>query len=280
MDDFTPCRIVMLTNSTYGLLLLEKLEGRGVSLSAIVIETRFGIRDNLKKSDFLSERLKEVPKAVYRSLRNVWRTQRVKSLYQSYSERVIITGPLDSEHMLSDLRRLAPDFIVLGGAGILKPHLIATARHGVLNAHPGLLPWIRGTGVIGRAIERGIPVGATCHYVNAGIDLGRIIERRLLPVTGKENLQELEINADDLATSMMADLITEQIMRGREIRSIEQVDKFSICKWLSPAERLSVDESVRKGEAKRLFEEWAPFCVNQKLHTLPLGFRGLSKDQC
>jgi len=279
MHNLMPFRVIMLTNSTYGLLMLKKLERRGIALSAVVIETCFGIRENLKKSNFLSGRRPDLPKALYHSLRNIWRTQQAKRLYESYSERVILTGSLNSERMRNDLQSLAPDFIVLGGAGILKPHVIETARRGILNAHPGLLPWIRGTGVIGRAIERGIPVGATCHYVNAGIDLGQIIERRLLPITGKETLQELEINADDLATTMIADLITEQLMLGRAPESIEQVNKFPICKWLNPTERLSVDELLRKGEAKRLFEQWRPFCVEQERHTVPLEFGGISKDQ-
>jgi len=49
--------------------------------------------------------------------------------------------------------------LVLGGGGILQPHIIATARSGVLNAHLALLPWVRGCGVVGYSLDEACLLG-------------------------------------------------------------------------------------------------------------------------
>src|SRR5439155_3823330 len=138
---------------------------------------------------------------------------------------------------------------------------------GVINSHPGLLPWVRGTGVVADAIRRGIPVGCTCHYVDRGVDTGRIIERRLLPATSAESsLSELEIAANALATNMLADVIAEQIARGIIPAAVEQSSKFPVSKWASAEEREAIDRQVREGLAVTLYESWRSSCINQQRH--------------
>ncbi len=268
-------RIVMLTNGNpHGLRILQGLEKRQARITAVVLEAPLHPRAYLTQSAGSGGKWLAWPRAVKRWLATLRRVAGARRTYLPYTERLVITGALNSEQMKRDLEGLAPDFIILGGVGILKAPLIEVARHGVINSHPGLLPWIRGTGVVGRALERGIPVGATCHYVSSGIDTGAMIERRLLPVTGKEiALAELEAGADQLTSEMMVDVVVEQLLHGNVPAAVQQTTKFPMCSWMSAEERVGVDEQVRAGRAKQLFEGWRPAGIDSEKCQLPADYQ-------
>lgn len=270
-------RVVMLTNGLpYGLSLLEAIGRRGARIAGVVCEARLEFSHHLVRSDSRLRRLVGVPKAALRMLRHLSDVRRLRRGYTRHAEEVVFTGVLNGERMRADLERLRPDFIILGGIGIIKEPLIGTARRGVLNAHPGLLPWIRGAGVVGRAVERGYPVGATCHYVNAGIDRGAIIERRLLPVTGREQtIAELEDAANRLSIEMLADLVAGPLSRGEVPAAVEQTEKHPLCRLMSAEEHAAAEAEVRRGRAWELFEGWRPACLDEETFRLPAGFDGI-----
>ena len=190
-----------------------------------------------------------------------------------FSERIIFTGPVNGSAMQETFVSLQPDFIVLAGIGLLTPQLIETARLGVINVHPGLLPWVRGCGVVGRAVLDGIPVGATAHYVDAGIDTGRIVERRLLPLSGREDsLAELESRADILAIQLLVDVVAQTLASGQVPESRAQTTKYRLCHWLSRDERIAVDELIRSGQAKACFDRWSQWAVDRNSCRLPADF--------
>jgi methionyl-tRNA formyltransferase len=265
----------MLTNGNpHGLRILQGLEKHKARIVAVVLEAPLRPRAYLNPSAGSGGKWLAWPRAVKRWLATIRRVAGARGRYLRYTERLVLTGALNSEQMRKDLEALAPDFILLGGIGILKAPLIHVARHGVINSHPGLLPWIRGTGVVGRALERGIPVGATCHYVSSGIDTGAMIERRLLPVTGKEaSLAELEAGADQLTSELMVDVVVEQLLHGDVPAAMQQTTKFPMCSWMSAQERLDIDEQIRAGRAKQLFEGWRPACTGGDKCHLPADYQ-------
>jgi folate-dependent phosphoribosylglycinamide formyltransferase PurN len=75
------------------------------------------------------------------------------------------------------MRRLAPDVVLVFGTGILRRPLIDAFEGRILNLHLGLSPYYRGAGtnfwpLVNREPEY---VGATVHYLDAGIDTGPIV---------------------------------------------------------------------------------------------------------
>ncbi len=251
----------MLTNGNlHGLKILEGLHQAGISLDAVVLETQPRITDcMLKRGGAYVFRL---IKATRRWVLSRIRIKKFSSTFGRYS-KIIKTGPLNSNEMQKSLEEICPDFIVLGGIGIIGQNIINTARHGVLNSHPGLLPWLRGTGVVARAIERGIPIGGTCHFVDCKVDTGRVIERCLLNVEGNYSLEDLERMADDLVVRMMVELVQRLVVQGAVPDSFEQTTKFPVCKWVSMEERAHIEKLVRAGEAAALFKKWQNLCVEQ-----------------
>lgn len=254
-------KVIMLTNGNpHGLKILQGLRQAGISLDAVVLETQPRIFDCMFKKG--GPYVFRLIKATRRWILSRIRIKKLSTILGRYS-KIIKTGPLNSEEMQKALEDICPDFIILGGIGIIGQNIINTASNGVINAHPGLLPWLRGTGVVARAIERGIPIGGTCHFVDCKVDTGRVIERRLLHIEAKHSLEDLERQADDLVVQMMVELVQRLVVQGAVPDSFEQATKFPVCKWVSIEERAHIETLVRAGEAAALFKKWQNLCVEQ-----------------
>lgn len=107
----------------------------------------------------------------------------------------------------SRLADLQPELLVLGGTRILRPPLLAIPRRGTVNAHPGLLPHLRGSSSVGWALYKDLPLGATTHFVEAGIDTGPIILRRRLAVHRRDTYERLVRRTLTLAGELMAETL-------------------------------------------------------------------------
>ena len=101
-----------------------------------------------------------------------------------------------------------PDVLVLGGTRIIKPSILETPRRATVNAHPGLLPWLRGSASVGWALYKDMPQGATAHFIDPGIDTGDIIVRRELPVHRSDTYESLNARIATLAAELMAESLT------------------------------------------------------------------------
>ena len=106
--------------------------------------------------------------------------------------------------MLEDLK---PDLVVLGGTRILRPHILGVPPRGTVNAHPGLLPWLRGSSSVGWALYKDMAVGSTVHFVEAGIDTGPVILRREQPVHRGDTYEYLVRQVLTLSGELMAETL-------------------------------------------------------------------------
>ena len=87
------------------------------------------------------------------------------------------------------------DLVVLAGYMRLCGEVLLNAYEGkIINIHPSLLPAFKGKDAIGQAIDYGVKVmGVTIHYVDSGMDSGKIIAQRSFDV--EEGLSREEIEA-------------------------------------------------------------------------------------
>lgn len=91
--------------------------------------------------------------------------------------RNVAPGGCNEAGEIEMMRRLAADVVLVFGTGILKRSLIDAFDGRILNLHLGLSPYYRGAGtnfwpLVNREPEY---VGATIHYLDAGIDTGPIV---------------------------------------------------------------------------------------------------------
>jgi methionyl-tRNA formyltransferase len=90
-------------------------------------------------------------------------------------------GNQNSNEAVAQLKKWAPDLIVFAGGNVLRRELLQAPRLGVVNVHLGLLPEIRGMSSPEWSLLKGVPLVVTIHYMDSGIDTGRILLRREFP---------------------------------------------------------------------------------------------------
>lgn len=86
------------------------------------------------------------------------------------------------------------DLVVLAGYMRLCDETLLNAYEGrIINIHPSLLPAFKGKDAIGQAIAYGVKVmGVSIHYVDSGMDSGKIIAQEAFPVDPKWSHEEIE----------------------------------------------------------------------------------------
>ncbi|HVE79136.1 MAG TPA: formyltransferase family protein [Gemmatimonadaceae bacterium] len=263
----TPLRVVVLTSTgRYGVEVLGALRAHGVAPHATLVQTRPDLADCFRRRSRVG-RAAELPAAAARWL---WRRLRPRLLRDLRPYRPLtVTGVAGSSRLGRDLARLAPDLLVLAGCGIVPPEQLAIPRLGTVNAHPGLLPWVRGNGVVAHALVRGVAVGASCHLVDRGIDTGPLVRRRLLAVDATHaSLRAVNGAATVLAAQLLAEVVAE-IVRHRALpTAVAQTDRWPLCRWSSAVEA-GAEAAVQAGRARALFDAWRVHCTDPRSLDLP-----------
>jgi methionyl-tRNA formyltransferase len=118
------------------------------------------------------------------------------------------------------LEVLSPDLVVLGGTRIIRPPLLAIPPLGTVNAHPGLLPQLRGSSSVGWALYKDLPIGSTTHLVEAGIDTGPIILSRELPVHRGDTYETLVRRVLTLSGELMAETLA--LVEAGQVQAVPQ----------------------------------------------------------
>ena len=77
-----------------------------------------------------------------------------------------------------------------------------------MNSHPGLLPDCRGSASPAWSVYHDIPVGASTHFCDEGIDTGDLLLRRELPVRRGMTYEDLCHGTLVLAGELMAEVLT------------------------------------------------------------------------
>ena len=92
-----------------------------------------------------------------------------------------------------ELSKVEPDLIVLAGYMRIIGQTLLDAYEGkIVNIHPALLPAFPGRDGITDALNYGVKImGVTVHYVDAGIDTGKIIDQSCFKRSGQESKEEI-----------------------------------------------------------------------------------------
>ncbi|HEX8393004.1 MAG TPA: formyltransferase family protein, partial [Longimicrobium sp.] len=246
--------------------LLPLLRERGTAVAAVVV---YDARLTLpSRGAGRAGRLRALALA---PLRGAWR--RLRPPVRAAGETIVRTGALNGGGTERALRRLRPDVVVLARCALLQPRLLAIPREGTVNVHPGLLPWIRGNSPVANSLLRGVPLGATAFRVDAGIDTGAVLQRRLVHVAGGETESDLRGALYRLWLQMTADAVQDAV-RAPLPPGTPQTDRFPICRDLKGGpEQSLVDEAVCADAARVLLERWRPLCGPAGL-TLPADAAG------
>lgn len=92
------------------------------------------------------------------------------------------------------LQAAKADFIILAGyMRLVGPTLLHAYEGKIVNIHPSLLPSFKGLDAIGQAFDAGVKItGVTIHYVDEGMDTGRIIAQEAVKVADTYERDDLQ----------------------------------------------------------------------------------------
>ncbi|MCL1989549.1 MAG: phosphoribosylglycinamide formyltransferase [Defluviitaleaceae bacterium] len=116
--------------------------------------------------------------------------------------------------MIKHLKAVNPDLIVLAGyMKLIGETLLAEYEGKIINIHPALLPAFPGRNGVEDALTYGVKVmGVTVHYVDAGIDTGKIIDqesfKRAEDETASESKEKIHAIEHELYPRVIKHLLT------------------------------------------------------------------------
>jgi methionyl-tRNA formyltransferase len=121
---------------------------------------------------------------------------------------IAVCGDQNSPSSVARLKQWSPDLLIYAGGNILRKPLLEIPRLGVLNAHLGLLPEVRGMSSPEWSLLQDIPPGITIHYIDAGIDTGPILQRCELPDAARgQSLADLRDRLTAFGVVKMAEVV-------------------------------------------------------------------------
>ena len=97
------------------------------------------------------------------------------------------------KNLISILKEHEPDIIVLAGfMRIIKSKFLSLYPNKIINIHPSLLPKFPGLNAGKKALDAGVSeTGCTVHYVDDGIDTGKIILQKKVPISKDDTIESL-----------------------------------------------------------------------------------------
>lgn len=123
--------------------------------------------------------------------------------------------------LFDELRSLNPDLIVLAGFLVnISKDIVDAFENKIINIHPSLIPSFCGKGYYGlkvheAALKRGVKVtGATVHFVDAGIDTGKIIIQKAVNVLPGDDAKTLQRRVMEEAEWIILPKAVEMIANG------------------------------------------------------------------
>jgi phosphoribosylglycinamide formyltransferase-1 len=99
--------------------------------------------------------------------------------------------------------------VLAGYMQLLSPAFLARFPDRVINVHPALLPAFPGVRAIGQALDYGVKVfGVTVHFVDEGVDSGRVILQRALELPEARDADEVHAALRPLEHDLLCEAIT------------------------------------------------------------------------
>jgi hypothetical protein len=129
---------------------------------------------------------------------------------------------INHSHVAKLARELKPDLICVFGTSLIRGDLLKEGRFGIVNLHGGLSPEYRGADCTFWALYNGEPekVGCTLHYIDAGIDTGRLIAHISPEVHDGDNELELFWRAVQDSAEVYAEAVV-RLAKGERLGVVQ-----------------------------------------------------------
>ena len=215
--------------------------------------------------NFRKRRLKEstfsyLVYIIKRAIKNSYLLKRLFYLIRTkYYYKAIKGGLTNSKRLIKILKKLKPDYIIICGGGILSDDVIRIPKYGIINVHPGFLPYVRGVDVLYHSIINNYPLGATAHFIDNGIDTGDIICNKLININKNDSMNQLKSKMQDKVIELYLEIFY-RIIFGKPLNPIKQEGKYKYCgKVSSEGKKLAlslIDEKIYYNNYNEILEKY------------------------
>lgn len=133
----------------------------------------------------------------------------VKNVALTHQVRVLQPQRANDLALMSELRSLAPQVIVVASYGLMLPSaLLAIPPWGCLNVHASLLPHYRGAAPINWALIHGEhTTGVTIMQIEATLDTGPILLQSEITIDLEDNAASLQARLADLGADVLLEAL-------------------------------------------------------------------------
>lgn len=120
--------------------------------------------------------------------------------------------------LLAALREAKVEWVVLAGfMRVLTPEFLHAFPGRIINIHPALLPAFPGVDAAQQALNYGVKItGCTVHFVDQGVDSGKIIAQRAVLVEERDDLSTLSARIHaaehELFVSVLQDIAAGRVV--------------------------------------------------------------------
>ena len=167
------------------------------------------------------------------------RSSPVKEYALSKGLPVLQPEKLKDETFLAELRALQADLHIVVAFRILPEVVWDMPRFGTFNLHGSLLPQYRGAAPINWAIIHGEKeTGVTTFFLTHGIDTGRIIRQRSLPVAETDNAGIVHDKLMIIGSELVLETVDLVIKHEGCVETIPQENLYRNTSELRPAPKL------------------------------------------
>ncbi|MEE8149412.1 MAG: methionyl-tRNA formyltransferase [candidate division Zixibacteria bacterium] len=162
----------------------------------------------------------------------------VKQQAEKFGLPVLRPESLKSEDFYQELKKIAPDLIVIVAFRILPERIFALPKYASLNIHGSLLPRYRGAAPIQWALINGEKeTGLTSFLLKSKVDTGDIILQQKTNIDDNENFDSLYNRLSQMAGPFLLDSIRK--IESEDFKPVRQDESLS-----TPAPKLQSDDAL------------------------------------
>ena len=157
------------------------------------------------------------------------------------------------------IARIRPDLVLVSGTSLIKPGLInVSGENKIINLHTGLSPYYRGGPCTFWCLynEELEYLGATVHFLTAGIDSGDIIlSQRLTEIVPSDNEATLDAKVVRLGTALMVEAIQRYLEGNLEAVPQWEKGRNFLFRDHTFRKRVELERKLRSGLIPRWLSE-------------------------
>lgn len=186
----------------------------------------------------------------------------VKVLAQEKDLPVFQPASLRSEENQQIVARLRADVMVVVAYGLILPQAVLDMpRLGCINVHGSLLPRWRGAAPVQRALQAGdAETGITIMQMDAGLDSGDMLYKRVCPVTPEDTSATLYHKLAQLGPQGLLETL-KQLAQGRARPEVQDLALATYASKLSKKEA-RIDWSLCAAQLERCIRAFNPWPVS------------------